>query len=101
MADHTIGPHTWPEQDAIDAWVMEHPEVFGNEVPPTHQVLHDLKKAVTAYRIKVQDELHRSEQERAIIGGYNLWLRRRIWAGVSMAFAAGAGAMWLLLQWVG
>ena len=65
------------------------------------EILGDGSATVDAELTRLRDELHRSEQERAIIGGYNLWLRRRIWAGVSMAFAAGAGAMWLLLQWVG
>jgi hypothetical protein len=50
---------TWPEQNAVDAWLKKH----GIEVD--HKVSMELKDATTKYRIEVQDELYRQEKENA------------------------------------
>lgn len=48
----------WPEQEAVEDWIKKY------DIRVTHEQSHELKKAVTAYRIEVQGQLERLRGER-------------------------------------
>lgn len=63
------------------------------------EMLPDGSITVDAVITSLRDELERSEEARAKLGAYNLWLRRGLWHVGGAAFVIGGVVMWLLLKW--
>ena len=92
MSNTEAAAFTWPEQDAVDAWIDAH----GLRTELELGDIGKLKDAVTEPRRKVQKELAKLKEDYVFIEAYDKWLRRNTWIGVAVAFAAGAGVMWAL-----
>lgn len=51
MSELEAGGKTWPEQDAVDAWLKKH------KISVSHQGALELKRAVTKYRVAAEGEI--------------------------------------------